>query len=195
MAPDVVSQPVDEDGLESGGTRSFVDRPELDFRFGSGAISVGASVAGRSGASTVATADGGSGVRHCGQNSPASCGTMTAAHVGQEMMLGTAQGLYDPDHATPGLLARHSAKAANARPRARHGAHGPRGDREAISPVRWSRPATPGQGYNVESEASVTVSGHRADGHRCRRDGRSGCGSPPGGTSSCERSRKSSPPG
>jgi hypothetical protein len=44
---------------------------------------------------SVSIADCGSGVRHFGQSSPASCGTMTAAHVGQERMLGTVlPGLY-----------------------------------------------------------------------------------------------------
>jgi hypothetical protein len=41
---------------------------------------------------TVSIADGGSGVRHFGQNSPASWGTMTAAQVGQARTWATIRG-------------------------------------------------------------------------------------------------------
>ena len=38
---------------------------------------------------TVSISDCGRGVRHFGQAPPASCGTITAAHVGQEKRFGT----------------------------------------------------------------------------------------------------------
>ena len=83
---------MDEVGRDSRRARSEAGRLALDGRFASGASRVASSVPGRSSDIMVATADGGSGVRHAGQDSPASCGRMTAAQAGQEM-LGTALGV------------------------------------------------------------------------------------------------------
>ena len=64
--------------------RESCRRSWLAERVPPGASRVASSMPGRSCGITVSIADCGSGVRHFGQNSPASCGTMTAAQLGQE---------------------------------------------------------------------------------------------------------------
>src|SRR5512145_1873291 len=86
IAPELDSHPLDDEvPLE----RESLDAPGLAGLSAACLSPARRVMSSASGGRTVSIADGGSGVRHCGQNSPASCGTTIAAQFGQEIGIDT----------------------------------------------------------------------------------------------------------